>query len=603
MKQASVRPVLPKTVQDAVGPLGLLAGCKSTELAHRVRGLRAGGLIALWVLGLWGLGCQPAAQPVEPEVLAKWDGGQLKVADLDAYLLRLPVAERQPPATSSTAEWLRLHLDRLFERRHLLSSPEAEALADDETFASGWASKRDDILMRRYLQRHNQSFEVSGQEILAYFEAHRDDWHSPERRIFQNLLLAFPASASAEQKDAICERAEELRRQLVDGASFDTLVRQHSDSSNAATGGLVSALSRDQLRGEVGELLFALEPGAISRVLRNRAGCQLFRVRQVIPAVEPQVELLQEEIANLLGEERRAIWLRELMEKEATAQGVDLPEALDGTDWQALPADEVIFSLGEDVVTLRSLLPAIRQGKTPEKALAEQVSRLLFIASMENLGPEVLDPLLAAAKEGFSQDYLRRLALRDHLTRQPEELLRQAYDNNKGRYMSDPRLELTLYSWPIGGGDPLAYLERPRRFAEALKENPQTAAELWQAESEATAAEQAVLPQMGLRDLFASRPELSAALMEEHVEGAVLGPHRSGRFIYVVQINVYIPPRQLSFLEVQQQVRADFISEHGEAMAAEWSRSLAEDQGWVVFEDNLDLFGQRLVEQLTRGAD
>lgn len=569
-----------------------------------VRGLAVS--LSWWglsILCLVGLGCRAAPQPVEPELLAKWDGGEIRVADLDAYLLRLPVAERQPPAEGSTVEWLRQNLEHLFERRHLLSSPEAEALVDDEAFAEAWASRRDDLLMRLYIRRHNASFEVSAEEILGYFNSHLDTWQAPERRIFQNLLLAFPASASAEAKDAICQRAEELRQQLVDGASFDQWVRQYSDSSNAATGGLVAALSKDQLRGEVGELLFALEPGEISQVLRNRAGCQLFRVRQIIPAVEPQVELLQKEIADLLGEERRRVWLRDLMEKEAAAQEVSLPAALDGTDWQALPADEVIFSLGEDVVTLRHLLPAIRRGETPEKALADQVSRLLFIAAMEDLGAEELEPLLAPAKEVFSHDYLRRLALRDYLTRQPEELLRRAYEENKSRYMSDPRMELTVYSWPIGGGDPLAHLERPRRFAAALRENPAAAAQLWQDESEASEAVQTVLPQMGLRDLFTGRPELSAALMEEHAEGDVLGPHRSGRRIYVVQINVYIPPRQLSFLEVQPQVRADFISDQGEAMAVEWSRGLAEEQGLVVFEENLERFGQRLVEQLIRGAD
>jgi hypothetical protein len=277
---------------------------------------------------------------------------------------------------------------------------------------------------------------------------------------------------------------------------------------------------------------------------------------------------------------------------------------LDGTDWRALTADEVIFSLGEEVVTLRDLLPAIRRGETPERALADKVSRLLFIATMENLGPEVSKLQLTSAKEAYSHDFLRLRALREYLAGQPEELLRSFYEDNKGRYMSDPRLELSIYSWPIGAGDPLTFVQRPRRFAEALRARTEaTAGEaLWQQELESGAAgEHVVLPQMGLRDLFVSRPELAAALMEEHREGSVLGPHRSGRFIYVVQINVYIPPRQLSFLEVQAQVRTDFITDRGDAMAAEWSQKLAEAQGLVIYDEHLERFGQRLVEQLTQG--
>ena len=562
-------------------------------------------IVGLLGLGLLCLGCRRAPDAVDSDLLAQWQGGEIRVADLDAHLLRLPVAERQPPAEVSTIDWLRRSVQHLFEQRHLLHSPGVAALTGDESFAQGWEQKRKDTLVRLYLRRKNEAFEVSARDIREYFEANRAQWQMPERRVFQNLLLAFPETATAAQKDALCERAEELRRQLIDGASFDAMVRQYSDSSNAATGGLVSALSKDQLRGEVGDLLFSLEPGEVSRVLRNRAGCQLFRVRQIMPAVEPQVELLQEEIANILGEERRTVWLRRLMEQEAAALGVSLPTALDGTDWQALAADEVIFALGEEVVTLRDLLPAIRQGTSPQKALADQVSRLLFIAAMEEMGPETWDLQLHQIKEGFSHDFLRRRALREYLTGQPEELLRNFYDDNKGRYMSDPRMELSIYSWPIGAGDPLTFVQRPRRFAEALRARPEAAAgeALWQQELEAgEVGEHVVLPQMGLRDLFARRPELAAALMEEHSEGSVLGPHRSGRFIYVVQINVYIPPRQLSFLEVQGQVRTDFIAERGEAMAAEWSQKLAEDQGLVIYDEHLERFGQRLVEQLMQGS-
>lgn len=560
--------------------------------------------VCIFLLSCCLAACQAPPAPVDPDVLASWDGGTLRIADVDAFLLRQQVTERFPEQGTSSRAWLEEKIRLLFEQRVLMADMDLETLEADAAFAESWQDKREDLLVRAYERQHNEPFEVDAAAVKAYFDEHVERWRTPERRVFQNLLVAFEPGASEEDKDARCAEAEDLRQQAVQGASFTDLVKRHSDSSNAATGGLVAALQKSQLRGEVGELLFSMESGQASRVLRNRAGCQIFLVREIIPAIEPKAELLQEEIAKTLAEERRSTWRRDLIRQAALAQGVELPAGLDDPafDWSSVAVDEVLFELGDDRLVLADLLPHVRGGMAVPQALEREVSRRLFVAALENSEDPFLLRQLELAQQRHAFEAQRRRALRTYLLDQPDDTLRSFYDEVKARYMSDPRLELTLYAWRIGSGDPITYLQRPRDFAAALEAAPERADALWQEQESLGDVERLALPQMGLRDLVTQRPELSAVVMEEHVEGDTLGPHRSGNFIYLAQINVYIPSRQLSFLEVQTQVQSDFIAERGDAMAEAWSRDLAQEHGLQIYDEHLESFGQRLVEQLTDGG-
>lgn len=558
-------------------------------------------LLGLVILAGWALACRSSPPPPDLEVLATWRGGEIRVADLDAFLLQQPTGQRRPKDGESTGDWLGRQLRLLFRQQQLLREAESLGIEDAAEYLDRWREVRRRAMVRIYLQRHSGPGEVTGEEIQAYFEAHRDTWRAPEKRIFLNLLLAFPDSASARDRDAQCARAEALRQDIIAGASFEELAKEHSDSSNAASGGLVAALARQQLRGEVSDVLFSLASGDVSRVLRNRAGCQLFKVRQIIPAIEPSVELLQGEIAEILIEQRRREWQLELLRVEADRQGVHLEAALDGVDWQTLPVDQVLFELGQERVTPKDLVVGTQAGKSPSEALLDRISDILFVASMEADGGPELAALLEPVKRQFTLEFMGRQGLREHLKTLPDEPLRQFYEVHRSRYTSDPRMEWTLYRWPLGAGDPLDAFAAPSALAATLRSDPEGAEAMWRRMEAAGGADRVALPEMSIRELLARHPELSAALLEEHDEGRVLGPHRSGDTLYVAVVEVYLPPRQLSFLEVRSQLQADFIAERGEVVADDWARQLATRHDLRVYGDHLDRFPRLLLERLRDG--
>ncbi len=92
---------------------------------------------------------------------------------------------------------------------------------------------------------------------------------------------------------------------------------------------------------------------------------------------------------------------------------------------------------------------------------------------------------------------------------------------------------------------------------------------------------------------------MSTALAQELREGAVYEPYRAGPRILVVQVNVHIPARQQSFLEVRERVRQDFVQANAATLEEDWLNALAAEHQLEVFEENLTRFGARLMDAMS----
>ena len=553
-------------------------------------------------VGLTACDTTAPAPEVGPEVLATWENGEIRVEDLDAYLLSLPPGARFPGPEEEPQSWLDRQVRELFERQVLLADGDAVAeLEADPSFEEAWGQRSRTVLSRTWMEIHNEPFELTPADVKAVYDASPERWKSPERRTFRHLLRTFPADADEAARDAVCAEVEDLRRRIAGGASFEALTLRYSQASTAAAGGIVGAVSREQLRGDAGEMIFSLEAGSVSPVLRNRAGCQLFLVIQVIPAVDTSFELAQETLAGELIDQRRISWHLAKLEEVAAESGVELPDWLGGQAPADLAVDAVLFEHAGEEILSQDLFDLVRTGVSMPVALQNAIGDLLFSAALLEESPELAEERLAKAREAMVLDRLRRQELRAYLATQEETLLRERYEDRKTAYQSDPKHELTVYSWPIGAGDPLASLVRPRKLVTVLAGggDPTT---VWSDFESDPGIERQALPQLGIRQLVQRYPSLAPAVLEPREEGEVVGPFRCGDRICVTQVEVLIPARQLSFLEVQDQLRAELIREEGAAMEAEWSRELEERLGFQLYPEHLAGFGGRLIEGLLEGT-
>jgi peptidyl-prolyl cis-trans isomerase SurA len=161
---------------------------------------------------------------------------------------------------------------------------------------------------------------VTDQEIAQYLEANRTrletglSYHAAH-------ILVVPEEGRSEDAawEAARIKAELLRTQLLEGADFATLARQHSKDASARDGGDLGTLKRGELSQEIETQILALEPGGISRPYRSPLGYHLFRLESKETLEGEGLARAKQQIRDILFREkyeaRLATWLKELKQR------------------------------------------------------------------------------------------------------------------------------------------------------------------------------------------------------------------------------------------------------------------------------------------------
>jgi parvulin-like peptidyl-prolyl isomerase len=127
-------------------------------------------------------------------------------------------------------------------------------------------------------------------EFEEFYDANKTAFVAPDMVRFKHIYIDTRNLASGEEKDKARARAEEIARELRNGAAFDDLVVKYSDDKNSRyKGGDFGYLRRDdqarrQLLGrEFFEAPFKMDVGEISGVLQSNIGFHIIRVTEKIP--------------------------------------------------------------------------------------------------------------------------------------------------------------------------------------------------------------------------------------------------------------------------------------------------------------------------------
>ncbi|MBL4585323.1 MAG: SurA N-terminal domain-containing protein [Pseudomonadales bacterium] len=148
------------------------------------------------------------------------------------------------------------------------------------------------------------SIEITEQAILDAFEFEVGEDSRAIQRTAAHILIEL---ASADSSEALA-RVTSLKQQLLDGASFEDLAKQHSaDISSAADGGQLGVTEGDTFPAEFEEALSELSVGQVSDPVKTDAGYHLIKL---VASYAP---------APLVLEDNRGRIVRQL-EGEATEQ-------------------------------------------------------------------------------------------------------------------------------------------------------------------------------------------------------------------------------------------------------------------------------------------
>ncbi len=284
---------------------------------------------------------------------------------------------------------------------------------------------------------------VDAEVVENYYEANQDEFTAPPRAYVRQLKLETPDEDAPDYRERLAEvneRLEQIQRRHSIGDDFSELARDFStDTATAPEGGLLGWLTPDELEDEVRRVVFDLQPGEISELVRRDDGYYLFYLEEADFDRQLPLEEVEGEIrSRFVGEEEKTRAEEEAQElfetilesshppEEITRRASDyhgLAAANDG-DYGWLPAELIVPALVEDPIRLqgelaedRRILPEItarlrslERGEVSEPFCTEFGCHLLAVTdsrspALDRLTAEDMDEIVGRLQEEKIQSY------------------------------------------------------------------------------------------------------------------------------------------------------------------------------------------------------
>ena len=141
---------------------------------------------------------------------------------------------------------------------------------------------------------------IGKEEEQKFYDEHKSELEQPEYIRLSEILVApksaTPSIAPADQPaagstpaaqppaddaaalDAASAKANDLLKQIHDGANFEDIAKKYSDGPSAADGGALGMFKRGQLAKELEDKTFAMKTGDVTDVIRTKQGYVILKV-------------------------------------------------------------------------------------------------------------------------------------------------------------------------------------------------------------------------------------------------------------------------------------------------------------------------------------
>jgi peptidyl-prolyl cis-trans isomerase D len=183
---------------------------------------------------------------------------------------------------------------------------------------------------------------VTDDQLRAAYSSALDNFRMPERVHARHILLKTDGKSDAEKK-VLQAKAEDLLKQLKNGADFAELAKKNSQDGTAEQGGDLGWFVRNQMVPEFDTVAFTLKPKELSGVVTSQFG---YHIIQVLDKEAAKLKPF-EEVKDELAKEVRA---QSVTDKMQTA-GDEMHAALVKSPKSAA---EVAKKYGADVITVPS---------------------------------------------------------------------------------------------------------------------------------------------------------------------------------------------------------------------------------------------------------
>lgn len=163
---------------------------------------------------------------------------------------------------------------------------------------------------------------VTDEDISTYYEENKDSFATPEQVRASHILVATK------------EEADEIKKELDEGADFATLAQEKSTDSSASNGGDLGFFGEGDMVEEFEKAAFSLDINEISEPIKSDYGYHIIMKTDYKEATNPTLEDKKEEIRQILVDQQvselSSTWLSDLRTNAKITN--KLEEAEESTD-------------------------------------------------------------------------------------------------------------------------------------------------------------------------------------------------------------------------------------------------------------------------------
>lgn len=269
----------------------------------------------------------------QERVLVRDDDVAISFADVEKEIAVLEPTERAM-VRANKEKYLDL-LNRMYRREKLMHAAEAKGIPGRPELEYKLYLARKDVVISALVDELRASIEVPDLEGLARerYDANREKYREPSQVEVAHIL--FKAERCADRPGALA-KAEAAYEKLKNGADFGELAEAVSEDGSAASGGKLGWRARTALIPEFSDVVFELEPGAISEPFETKFGVHIAKVTDKRPERALPFDEVKADIVKQLEAEFTRDRYNSKIEKIIEPKSMTVDEASLEATWKEL---------------------------------------------------------------------------------------------------------------------------------------------------------------------------------------------------------------------------------------------------------------------------
>ena len=231
---------------------------------------------------------------MENNVMLKIEGHEVTEKDVMDFLQTLG----QEAMQFNNEEGKKQIATELMNQHLLYLDAKESGLENDEEFVKELETAKEQILRQYSMKKVLESVRVTEEEVKEYYEANKSRFKPIYRFSAKHILVDDE------------QLANDLKKQIDEGASFEEVAQQKSTCPSSQNGGDLGMFSTGQMVPEFEEAAFAANTGDLVGPIKTQFGYHIIKVDEKIEeGFAPLEEVKAEVTRQLTGLKQQEVYL------------------------------------------------------------------------------------------------------------------------------------------------------------------------------------------------------------------------------------------------------------------------------------------------------